>query len=237
MMGHIARLCARGLLVGVGVYVAMIAYMVLRSPDMIYHFEQSGDLGDPPAPFRVLEAEGFQGWYAQGDQDRSPVLVLVGNTARNSDGAKRAAALLKDGRGVLILSYPGALDEESAPSPDRMMNAAFAAYDWLSDEAGPAPAIYGISLGAAVATGVAAERDASSLVMEAPFTSVYDLARDMYPFIPPVDLLARNGWRSIDLMPGIEEPVLVLHGEIDRIIPVTHGRAIAAASDGARLIT
>lgn len=95
-----------------------------------------------------------------------------------------------------------------------------------------------MSLGGAVAAVVAEKREqVPTLVMEAPFTSVYDLAKGMYPFIPPFDVLPANRWRSIDRMSKIKAPVLVLHGARDRVIPVSHGHRISDAAQNARLIT
>ena len=39
-----------------------------------------------------------------------------------------------------------------------------------------------------------------------------------------------------DRLPAIEAPTLVVHGRRDRVLPIEHGRALAAAVKGAHLV-
>lgn len=230
----IMRVIALALALSVSLYAVLIGYMALTASDEIYHFDMASP-SDPVAPFQTVSDPEFHGWHAPGE--KAPVLVLVGNTGKMTDGAKRAAPLLDAGHEVLILSYPGTRPGDAAPSEDRIIDAALAAREWLAQETRQTPFVYGLSLGAAVGAAIAQESDVRALMMEAPFTSVYDIAKTLYPFIPPIDILPENGWRSIDRMPSITVPVLVLHGERDRVIPIQHGRMIAAIAPNSEMIT
>jgi fermentation-respiration switch protein FrsA (DUF1100 family) len=68
-------------------------------------------------------------------------------------------------------------------------------------------------------------RPVGCLVLEAPFTSAVDVGAQHYWFVP-VRLLMRDQFRS-DLRIGkVRAPVLVVHGENDRIVPVTLGERL-----------
>jgi len=85
--------------------------------------------------------------------------------------------------------------------------------------------MYGESLGTGVATAVAGERDALALILEAPFTATIDIAAASYPWLP-VGLLMRNQFRNRERIGKVKEPLLIVHGALDEIVPVDHGRAL-----------
>lgn len=93
-------------------------------------------------------------------------------------------------------------------------------------------ALYGHSLGSAIATELAAEHAPAALLLVAPFTSARDMARTM--LVIPVS----GFWRAIGrvhfdtraLVSKIDAPVSVAHGDRDLVIPVRMGRAVHAAA-------
>ena len=87
--------------------------------------------------------------------------------------------------------------------------------------------VYGESLGTAVATYVAAERPAQALVLEAPFTAALDIAAATYPWVP-TKLLMRDPFLSRENILRVDEPVLIVHGTDDKVVPVEMGRSLFA---------
>jgi len=61
-------------------------------------------------------------------------------------------------------------------------------------------------------------------------TSVPDLARHFYPFLP-VRLLARIRYDTREYLRSVSAPVLIAHSPEDDIIPFEHGRALFAAAN------
>jgi uncharacterized protein len=93
---------------------------------------------------------------------------------------------------------------------------------------------WGRSLGGAVAAWLAAERDPGALIIESSFTSVVDMGRRSYPFLP-VSLLCRNrldAGRHAMVAGQKGCPVLVIHSADDEIVPYAMGREIHAAIQG-----
>lgn len=93
-------------------------------------------------------------------------------------------------------------------------------------------AIYGHSLGSAVATELAAQYPPSALLLISPFTSARDMAGAMRPFpVSPLwGLIGRVKFDTKEKVASLPAPVWVAHGQGDMIIPARMGQAIHAAA-------
>ncbi|MFW2389236.1 MAG: alpha/beta hydrolase, partial [Polyangiales bacterium] len=100
---------------------------------------------------------------------------------------------------------------------------------WVTGELGAEPdrvAIHGRSLGGGVAVQLAAAVEPGALVLESTFTSIVDLAKTHYPFLPVRSLL-KHRFMSRDFAGKVDCPILVAHGGADSIIDVQHGKELA----------
>jgi fermentation-respiration switch protein FrsA (DUF1100 family) len=141
----------------------------------------------------------------------------------------------------MLFDYRGYGDNPGAPSEDGLIHDARAAVRYLDarDDADPTRRVYfGESLGAAVAVALAVERPPAVLVLRSPFTSLVDVGRLHYPFLPVRSML-RDRWPSIDRVRKLDVPLLVIAGTDDRIIPHAQSRALFDAAPGSvkRFIT
>ena len=139
------------------------------------------------------------------------------------------------GWSVLLVEYPGYGQSAGKPSEQSIRAAVLAAYDWAVadvrvDRGRIVP--YGRSLGGGAATILASERPVAALVLESAFTSVRPLAAR---FLLPGPLV-RDPFDNLRALRNYRGPLLVLHGLADDIIPVSHGRALAASVPGAELL-
>ena len=91
--------------------------------------------------------------------------------------------------------------------------------------------IWGESLGTGVAIALAAEKPVARLMLQAPFTSTVDVASDIYWFLP-VRLLVKDQFRSDERIGKVMVPVLILHGERDRTVPIRYGERLYAMIAG-----
>ena len=87
---------------------------------------------------------------------------------------------------VLLVDYRGYGWSEGRPSEKGLYLDGAAAYGFAADQLGGARnvVLFGSSLGAAVATHVASRSEVGCLVLEAPFTSLDEIAAAVYPFLP-----------------------------------------------------
>ena len=92
-------------------------------------------------------------------------------------------------------------------------------------------ALWGESLGTGVAVALAAEKPVTRMVLDAPYTSALDLARANYWYLP-VRLLMKDQFRSDQRIARVKAPVLIMHGEVDQIIPIAYGERLFAMIQG-----
>ena len=85
--------------------------------------------------------------------------------------------------------------------------------------------IFGESLGTGIATEIAQKGNFAGLILETPFTSMVEAAKNFYPYIP-VGLLLKDKYENQKKIKSINIPVLVMHGEADKIVPFWMGKKI-----------
>jgi fermentation-respiration switch protein FrsA (DUF1100 family) len=72
---------------------------------------------------------------------------------------------------------------------------------------------------------IATERPVGGVVLDAPYTSIVDVAAQAYPFLPVRFLLA-DRYESTKYIAQVQAPLLILHGDRDPVIPVAMGREL-----------
>jgi fermentation-respiration switch protein FrsA (DUF1100 family) len=167
-------------------------------------------------------------WRARPAASQRPTLLyLHGNGGNLAGRADRLARYQRQGFGVLMLSWRSYSGSTGRPSEVNNLADARLAYDRLiADGVSPADiVIYGESLGSGVAVQLATELPVGAVVLDAPYTSIVDVAIRSYLYLPVRPLLW-DRYESDRFIKRIKAPVLVLHGERDAVIPVAMGRAL-----------
>src|SRR5438067_638454 len=77
-------------------------------------------------------------------------------------------------------------------------------------------------------TGLAIEEPPLACVLQSTFTSLRDIARAHYP--PALSALAGEAYPSLQRIPRLRAPLLILHGDEDEIVPMSHAEALFAAA-------
>ena len=159
-------------------------------------------------------------------------LFLHGNAGNVSYWVETATAFRDTGWNTLLLDYRGYGRSEGEPSEQGTYLDARAAWLHLVRERGLDPlsiVIVGRSLGGGVATWLAEHHPAAGLVLEATFTSIADVVAHAAP-LPGIRRFVRLGYPSLERMPGLDLPLLVVHGRGDTLVPFEHGRALYDAA-------
>jgi fermentation-respiration switch protein FrsA (DUF1100 family) len=182
----------------------------------------------------VTTADGISllAWYMPpAAVDAKVVLYLHGNAGHIGHRAYRLEPMRRLGWGVLLLEYRGYGGNPGSPSETGLVADARAGWDMLRTMGFPPSRIllWGESLGSGVAVRLAVERDVAAVLLEAPYTSITDMARKQFWFVP-VRWLLFDRFDTLGAIGGVRAPVLVMHGARDRIIPVAMGRAVHAAA-------
>jgi fermentation-respiration switch protein FrsA (DUF1100 family) len=196
--------------------------------------------GLPQAEEHVLttsDGERVIVWHVPAKAGRAVVLFFHGNGDFLAGLVGRFKDITADGAGLVALSYRGYAGSSGAPSEDGLLRDAAAAYAFAA--AGydaQRIVLWGFSLGTGVAVAVASEHPVGKLILEAPSTSIADVAAAHFPFVP-VRLLMRDRFHSDERIALVTAPLLVVHGAQDPVIPIALGeRLFALANEPKRFV-
>lgn len=228
----------------------VIGYGVLLT--LMYAFQRSlmyfpDSVRTPPAAVGLPQAEEAILVTADGEkliawhvppQDAKPVVIYFqGNAGALDLRAGRFKWLTADGIGLLAVSYRGYGGSTGKPSEAGLIRDALAAYAFAIERY-PAKRIvlWGESLGTGVAVALAADHKIGGIILDAPFTSTVDVGAAAYPFVP-VRWLMKDRFHSDERIASVKASLLVLHGELDRIVPIAFGEKLfLLANDPKRMV-
>ncbi|PTX56653.1 hypothetical protein C8N43_1313 [Litoreibacter ponti] len=180
-------------------------------------------------------------WTAPPRRGKPTVLYIHGNAGHLNNRIPRFQRLLDRGYGIVAPGLRGGSGSKGWPTEAAIKADIRALYAVLQDGAltgtPVAPIIYGESIGAAVTIHLVASHAMDhgwtrpkAIILEAPFTSLRDVAAHLHPSLPLATGLMLSQWRSIDYAPQIRAPLLILHGIEDDLIPLEMGEAILRAA-------
>lgn len=231
-----AVLLACGYLALVGVLYffqrGLIYYPDTKAPDM-------AAAGVPDMrPVRTVTSDGLEllSWYGGAASGKPTLVLFQGNAGNIQYRGYKVRPFLNAGYGVMLVGYRGYGGNPGRPGEQGLYADARAALDYL-ENIGVGPeriVLYGESLGSGVAVRMATERAAAArpvaaVVLEAPFTSIGDVAAYYYPYIP-VRWLLKDRFESAAIIAAVGAPVLVVHGEQDEVIPMRFGKTLFDAA-------
>jgi fermentation-respiration switch protein FrsA (DUF1100 family) len=123
----------------------------------------------------------------------------------------------------------GIYENDSRPTEDGLYTDADAAYGMLraAGYSSDRIVIHGESLGTAVAVDLAVRKRCAGVILEAPLRSVREIAGRVMPLIGP--LLAR-GFDTESKVGRLRAPLLIIHGDLDEVVPFSHGHAVFDAA-------
>jgi fermentation-respiration switch protein FrsA (DUF1100 family) len=167
-------------------------------------------------------------WYVPARPGHPVVLYFHGNGDYLAGFFGRFRDIISDGTGIVALSYRGYAGSTGQPSEAGLLQDAAAAYAFTAAfTSADRIVVWGFSLGTGVAVAVAAEHPVGKLILEAPYTSIADVAAAMFRFVP-VRWLIRDPFRSDERIAGVTAPLLIMHGERDATIPIGFGERLFA---------
>jgi fermentation-respiration switch protein FrsA (DUF1100 family) len=206
----------------------------------LQYFPDRGPVPRPPGDaFRELEdvriptSDGAEiaAWYWPGIRPLT-LLFFHGNAGHRGHRLGWVQTFHDLGWGVLLIDYRGYAESTGSPTEEGLAADARAARAWLTDRGVERVAYVGESIGCSVAVELALSDPPVALVLQSGTVSVRAVAQHHYPYLP-VGLLMRDRYESASKLERIAVPLLAIHGEKDRIIPIEFGRALfdAAASE------
>ncbi|RXT46423.1 hypothetical protein B6S44_26830 [Bosea sp. Tri-44] len=220
---------------GLGAYVAVLALLYVKQRDLLYPRNPARiDIATVDLPgveeteLTTSDGERLIAWVVPPREGKPVLLYFHGNGGNFARGNRRTrfGALTEDGTGLFAVNYRGYGGSTGTPSEAGLLLDARAAYTAAVARFGAGRLIgYGESLGTGVVLKLAAEQPLKAVILDAPYLSTAAVAQLTYPYVP-VALLMKDQFRSDTVIGRVRAPLLVLHGERDRVIPFAQGRAL-----------
>lgn len=196
---------------------------------------------DPLAEFerfrrdRTVNGVHLQGWFL--DKGKDKTVFYMGGNAEDLTGHCDVFYESFDAN-VLMYNYRGYGQSEGKPGEKALVADAIALYDLFLEESGTPPEnifLMGRSIGTGVAVQLAAARPAAGVILVTPYESIEKIARYQYPWLPIKGML-RHTFHSINFVPQIQTPALVILADYDEVIPVESGQRLGEAWGGPKEI-
>lgn len=159
------------------------------------------------------------------------IVHFHGNAETVEANAFLGREMKKRGFAVVLVEYRG-YGRSRGTSPDEVglyLDAAAILDALAARGVGPDRVVlWGQSLGTGVAAEMASRGRGTRLVLVAPFTSTVDMAARIVPVLP-ASMVMGDRYDTLAKAPGIAAPTLVVHGDIDDVIPFEQGEKVSRA--------
>lgn len=237
-MGRWAGTMANWVLIGLLSYGAVVGIMYVAQRSFMYF--PSPVRPDPRdydatdfeiVDYRSEDGIALTGWYRPPLFSRPTIAYFHGNAGHIGQRVGKVRPYTEQGYGVFLAGYRGYGGNPGRPSEEGLFADARAALDWLAERGtgGQQLFLYGESLGSGVAVQMAVERPIGGLILEAPFSSVADIAQSRYRILPARWLL-HDRFDNAAKIAEIDAPLLLVHGDRDFTIPIRFGRRLFDAA-------
>lgn len=224
-------------------YAALAVALFIYQPHLLYFPGMPGrELVATPADIGLdyeavtlttRDGERLVAWFIPAAGARGTLLFCHGNAGNISHRLDSIRLFHELGLSVLIFDYRGYGRSSGKPSEAGTYRDAESAWRYLVDGRGIPPQhilLFGRSLGASVAAELATRVPAAGVILESGFTSVPDVAAQLYPWLP-VRWLSRYRYDTREYLADIHRPVLIIHSRDDEIIPYSNGEDLYTAAN------
>ena len=216
------------------VYFLVLVYLYFFQRNLMYHPNENNYSNDElkvnVEKIKVITRDGIDllGWYHEKNLKKFKTLLFFHGNAGSLEN--RIHKLNRFGEmkiNFLIIAWRGFSGNKGKPSEKGLYEDGQSAIQWLLEKGLNEKdiIIYGESLGTGIATHLSQNKDFAGVILETPFTSMVDAAKTFYPYIP-VNLLLKDKFKNEDKVKNINSPILIMHGEVDQIVPFAMGKRI-----------
>ena len=214
------------------VYILILIFLYFYQRNLMYHPNENNYSDDQITvnikKVKINTSDNIEllGWYHEKDLKKHKTVVFFhGNAGSLENRIHKLNHFQAMNVNFLIIAWRGFSGNKGKPSEKGLYEDGRSAINWLLDKGAEEKniVIYGESLGTGVATHLSQNKNFAGLILETPFTSMIDAAKIFYPYIP-VGLLLKDKFENKNKIKNVSFPVLVMHGEMDQIVPFFMGK-------------
>ena len=210
-------------------YVLIGFFIYIFQGKLLYHPGANNYLDDASLNHKIKKIyipsdQKLVAWYFKKNPKYKTLLFFHGNAGKIDSRIYKLNEFSKLNINYLIFAYRGFSGNEGNPSEKGLYKDSRAVKYWLNlnNIQDSEIILYGESLGTAIAVDLGKEFDFSGIILESPFTSMTELGKKYYPYLP-VKLLLKDKYETIKKLDKINSPILVMHGAKDNIVPFDMG--------------
>ena len=216
------------------IYLSVLVYLFFFQRNLLYLPNENNYSGDKikvdieEVQIKTSDNINLLGWFHKKDLNKFKTIVYFHGNAGKLENRIHKLNHFKDmDINFLIISWRGFSENSGKPTEQGLYKDGKSAIDWLKNMGLDDKDIilYGESLGTGIAIEIAQNKNFAGLILETPFTSMIDAAKNVYPYIP-VGLLLKDRYENDKKIKNINIPILVMHGEADQIVPFEMGKKI-----------
>jgi uncharacterized protein len=216
------------------VVIGLPLVMYLGQDSLIFHPQRLDEsrratLAQSPAveSLFIHAADGtrLHAWHVKGD----PLILYFGGNAEEVSWMLDDTARRAPGVGWLLVDYRGYGSSDGSASEKALVADALQWYDHF--KGAERIYVFGRSLGSGVAVQLAAQRAVAGVILVAPFDSLIEVGKRLYPFLP-VDWMLKHRFDSAALAPKMKTPLLCIVASHDEVIPAEHAKRLYDAWGG-----
>ncbi len=214
------------------VYLVITLCIYFFQRDLLYYPSENNYYGDKltvsvdEVKIKTKDNIELLGWHHKKDsQNYKTILFLHGNAGSLENRIHKINHFENMDINFLIIAWRGFSGNKGKPTEKGLYDDARSAVRWLEKEGVMKKdiVIYGESLGTGVATEIVQNNNFAGLILESPFTSMVDAAKNVYPYFP-IRLLLKDKYESDKKIKNLKSPILIMHGEADKIVPFWMGK-------------
>lgn len=186
--------------------------------------------GDVHSTWVEVPGAKLHALHLQQPNARGLVFFLHGNGGNLASWFVNAEYYRRVGFDLFMLDYRGyGRSTGQIESEAQMMDDVRAAWRHVSPQyAGRPTVVYGRSLGTGLAAQLSTEVNPALTVLVSPYRSMVAMSREKYPIVPVA--LLRYPLQTDQVVPRIKNPLWLVHGQRDELIPPSHSEALLAAA-------
>ena len=216
------------------IYFLLLVFLYFYQRNLLYHQNENNYSGDKIAvdikKVKIQTPDNIEllGWYHEKNlKDYKTLVYFHGNAGSLENRIHKLNHFQNMNINFLIIAWRGFNGNKGKPSERGLYVDGKSAIDWLKKKGVDEKnlILYGESLGTGVATHLAQNKNYAGVILETPFTSMIDAAKNFYPYIP-INLLLKDKFENFKKVKNINIPILVMHGEVDQIVPFSMGKKI-----------
>ena len=216
------------------VYFIILTFLYFFQRNLLYHPSENNYAGDDLIvqieEVKIETSDGIKllSWLHKKDLKRFKTIIFFHGNAGSLKNRIHKLNHFKDmDINFLIISWRGFSGNQGKPSEKGLYLDGKSAIEWLNKKGviNEDIILYGESLGTAVATHLSQNNNFAGVILESPFISMTAAAKNVYPYFP-IKFLLKDKYESDKKIKNLKSPILIMHGEADKIVPFWMGKKI-----------